>query len=50
VADDKPTKTYAGQQMRPIKALSKEDIGALREGEGMGMAKTSAMKQRRPAA
>ena len=28
---------YAGQQARPIKALSDDDIAALRKGEGMGM-------------
>jgi hypothetical protein len=32
---------YAGQQGRPIKALSDEDIAALRNGEGMGMAKVA---------
>lgn len=32
---------YAGQQARPIKALSDEDIAALRKGEGMGMAKAA---------
>jgi hypothetical protein len=32
---------YAGQQSRPIKALSEEDISALRKGEGMGMAKAA---------
>src|ERR1700745_3740375 len=30
---------YAGQQERSIKALSDDDIAALRKGEGMGMAK-----------
>lgn len=37
-ADDAP---YAGQQGRSIKALSDEDIAALRKGEGMGMAKAA---------
>jgi hypothetical protein len=32
---------YAGQQARPIKALSDDDIAALRKGEGMGMAKAA---------
>jgi len=32
---------YTGQQTRPIKALSAEDIAALRNGEGMGMAKAA---------
>ena len=32
---------YAGQQTRAIKALSDDDIGALRAGEGMGMAKAA---------
>ena len=32
---------YAGQQARAIKALSDEDIAALRKGEGMGMAKAA---------
>lgn len=32
---------YAGQQDRPIKALSAKDIAALLKGEGMGMAKTA---------
>jgi hypothetical protein len=32
---------YAGQQMRGIKALSDDDIAALRKGEGMGMAKAA---------
>jgi hypothetical protein len=32
---------YAGQQARQIKALSDEDIAALRKGEGMGMAKAA---------
>ena len=32
---------YAGQQTRPIKALSPEDIAGLLKGEGMGMAKAA---------
>ena len=32
---------YAGQQSRTIKALSDEDIAALLQGEGMGMAKAA---------
>jgi Spy/CpxP family protein refolding chaperone len=36
-----PANPYAGQQTRPIKALSDEDIVALRNGEGMGMAKAA---------
>jgi hypothetical protein len=32
---------YAGQQARPIKALSDDDIAALSRGEGMGMAKAA---------
>jgi hypothetical protein len=32
---------YAGQQTRTIKALSDDDIAALRKGEGMGMAKAA---------
>src|ERR1700677_3158556 len=32
---------YAGQQNRTIKALSDEDVAALRKGEGMGMAKAA---------
>jgi hypothetical protein len=32
---------YAGQQARGIKALSDDDIAALRKGEGMGMAKAA---------
>ena len=32
---------YAGQQTRAIKALSDDDIAALRAGEGMGMAKAA---------
>ena len=32
---------YAGQQVRSIKALSDDDLAALRKGEGMGMAKAA---------
>jgi hypothetical protein len=32
---------YAGQQARAVKALSDDDITALRKGEGMGMAKAA---------
>jgi Spy/CpxP family protein refolding chaperone len=32
---------YAGQQARMIKALSNDDVAALRKGEGMGMAKAA---------
>jgi Spy/CpxP family protein refolding chaperone len=38
LADDA---AYAGQQGRSIKALSDDDIAALRKGEGMGMAKAA---------
>jgi hypothetical protein len=38
LADDAP---YAGQQGLSIKALSDDDIAALRKGEGMGMAKAA---------
>jgi hypothetical protein len=31
----------AGQQSRPIKALSEEDVAALRNGDGMGLAKAA---------
>jgi hypothetical protein len=36
-----PASPYAGQQTRSIKALSDEDIDALRKGEGMGLAKAA---------
>lgn len=39
LAAELPATPYAGQQARPIKSLSEEDIAALRKGEGMGMAK-----------
>src|SRR6516225_10965914 len=32
---------YSGQQARAIKALSDDDVAALRNGEGMGMAKAA---------
>jgi hypothetical protein len=38
---DSPPIAYAGQQTRAIKALSEEDIAALLNGEGMGMAKAA---------
>jgi hypothetical protein len=40
LADSSPI-SYAGQQTRAIKALSEEDIAALLNGEGMGMAKAA---------
>jgi Spy/CpxP family protein refolding chaperone len=40
-AADMPANPYAGQQTRTIKTLSDEDIVALRNGEGMGMAKAA---------
>jgi len=40
VAAETPS-PYAGQQTRQIKALSEEDVAALRKGEGMGMAKAA---------
>jgi Spy/CpxP family protein refolding chaperone len=40
-AAEMPATPYAGQQARTIKALSDEDIAALRKGEGMGMAKAA---------
>ena len=40
LADSSPS-PYAGQQPRPIKALSEQDIAALLNGEGMGMAKAA---------
>ena len=33
--------TYAGEQMRDIKALSAEEVAAYRNGEGMGLAKAA---------
>jgi Spy/CpxP family protein refolding chaperone len=41
VLADAPPTPYAGQQTRPIKALSPDDISALLKGEGMGMAKAA---------
>jgi hypothetical protein len=41
LAADMPASPYAGQQARTIKALSDDDIAALRNGEGMGMAKAA---------
>jgi hypothetical protein len=41
IAAEMPTTPYAGQQARQIKALSDDDINALRKGEGMGMAKAA---------
>src|SRR5438874_11757444 len=40
LADSSPS-PYSGQQTRPIKALSEQDIAALLNGEGMGMAKAA---------
>src|SRR5690242_11317313 len=41
LAADVPATPYARQDARTIKALSEEDITALRKGEGMGMAKAA---------
>ena len=41
VLAEAPMTPYAGQQTRPIKALSAEDIASLLKGEGMGMAKAA---------
>ena len=41
VLADNPSTPYAGQQTRSIKALSPEDISALLNGEGIGMAKAA---------
>jgi hypothetical protein len=42
IAGADPTKSnYAGQESRSIKALSEEDIAALRKSESMGMAKAA---------
>jgi Spy/CpxP family protein refolding chaperone len=41
VLADSPATPYAGQQARSIKALSTDDIAALLNGEGMGMAKAA---------
>ena len=40
-AADTNSSPYAGQQMRTIKALSADDIAALRDGDGIGMAKAA---------
>jgi len=40
-AGEAPPNPYAGQQTRPIKALSEEDVSALRQGAGMGLAKAA---------
>jgi hypothetical protein len=40
-AAEAPATPYAGQQTRSLKALSDEDVAALRNGEGMGMAKAA---------
>jgi hypothetical protein len=41
VAAEIPVSAYTGQQARQIKALSDEDVAALRKGEGIGMAKAA---------
>jgi Spy/CpxP family protein refolding chaperone len=41
VSAETPDAPYAGQQSRAIKALSDEDIAALRAGNGMGLAKAA---------
>jgi Spy/CpxP family protein refolding chaperone len=41
LAADTTATPYAGQQARTIKALSDDDVAALRKGEGMGMAKAA---------
>jgi len=40
-AADSARSAYVGQQSRDIKALSDEDIAALRNGDGMGLAKAA---------
>lgn len=35
------TSPYAGQELRPIKALSEQEVAQLRAGEGMGFAKAA---------
>src|SRR5919198_1174793 len=40
-AADTTRSNYAGQESRGIKALSEEDIAALRSGDGMGLAKAA---------
>ena len=44
LAAEMPATPYAGQQTRTIKALSDDEIAALRNGEGMGMAKAAELK------
>src|SRR5215469_3090105 len=41
LAADMAAGPYAGQQARTVKALSDEEIAALRNGEGMGMTKAA---------
>jgi len=41
LAAEMPATPYAGQQTWTIKALSEDEIAALRNGEGMGMAKAA---------
>lgn len=41
LAADTTATPYADQQARTIKALSDDDVAALRKGEGMGMAKAA---------
>jgi hypothetical protein len=41
VAAERSANPYAGQQARSIKALSEDDVTALRNGDGMGMAKAA---------
>ena len=41
LAADMPASPDTGQQARTIKALSDEEIAALRNGEGLGMAKAA---------
>ena len=41
IGAETPPAPYAGQQTRPIKALSADDIAALLNGDGMGMAKAA---------
>ena len=41
IAAEMPATPYAGQQTQTIKALWDDEIAALRNGEGMGMAKAA---------
>src|SRR5438270_13682753 len=41
VAAERSANPYAGQQARSIKALSDDEVAALRNGDGMGMAKAA---------